>query len=148
LTNSNFKSKITKRKAKILYSEAGKIEMIQIAETALLFDFYGPLLTVKQAKIWDLYYQQDYSLSEIAEQEGISRQAVHDLLKRTEKILESYEQKLELISRFLKEKEKLTSIESLLDGITKKDFISDFAWQRHQDINAKIREIIADTLGD
>jgi predicted DNA-binding protein YlxM (UPF0122 family) len=122
--------------------------MKQIAETALLFDFYGPLLTVKQAKIWDLYYQQDYSLAEIADQEGISRQAVHDLLKRTEKILENYEQKLGLISRFLKEKAKLTSIESLLDEITKKDFVTELAWQRHQEINVKIREIIEDTLGD
>lgn len=122
--------------------------MKQIAEMALLFDFYGPLLTVKQAKIWDLYYQQDYSLSEIAEQEGISRQAVHDLLKRTEKILEDYEQKLRLISRFLKEKEKLANIETLLEGITQGDFSTDSAWKRQLDINTKIREIIADTLED
>lgn len=122
--------------------------MKQIAEMALLFDFYGPLLTVKQGKIWDLYYQQDYSLSEIAEQESISRQAVHDLLKRTEKILEDYEQKLGLISRFLKEREKLMNIESLLEDITKDDFATDAAWKRQQDINARIREIIADNLAD
>lgn len=122
--------------------------MKQIAEMALFFDFYGPLLTVKQGKIWDLYYQQDYSLSEIAEQESISRQAVHDLLKRTEKILEDYEQKLGLISRFLKEREKLMNIESLLEGIRKDDFATDAAWKRQQDINARIREIIADNLED
>lgn len=119
--------------------------MKQIAEMALLFDFYGPLLTAKQAKIWDLYYQQDYSLSEIAEQEGISRQAVHDLLKRTEKILEGYEQKLGLICRFLKEREKLTYIESLLDGITEQDFLTKEAWKRQQDINIKIKEIIKES---
>ncbi len=88
--------------------------MKNIENKALLFDFYGPLLTVKQGKIWDLYYQRDFSLMEIAQEEGISRQAVYDLLKRTEKILQGYEQKLGLIARFLKEKEKLTILESLL----------------------------------
>ena len=120
--------------------------MKEIAEKALLFDFYGPLLTEKQGKVWDFYYQLDYSLAEIAEQEGISRQAVHDLLKRTEKILEEYEQKLGLISRFLHEREKLLLIQSLLDGVTKEDFARDSAWERQQHINSSIREIIADTL--
>lgn len=120
--------------------------MKQIAEMALLFDFYGPLLTDKQAKIWDLYYQMDFSLSEIAEQEGISRQAVHDLLKRTEKILEDYEQKLRLISRFLKEREKFANIEAILENVTKDDFSTDSAWKRQQDINTRIRDIIADTF--
>ncbi|KUO66172.1 MAG: hypothetical protein APF84_12690 [Gracilibacter sp. BRH_c7a] len=121
--------------------------MKEIAEKALLFDFYGPLLTDKQGKIWDLYYQRDYSLAEIAEQEGISRQAVHDLIKRTEKILEEYEQKLGLIDRFLHEREKLLLIQSLLDGVTKEDFVRDSAWERQQNINSSIREIITDTLG-
>lgn len=120
--------------------------MKQIAEMALLFDFYGPLLTEKQSKIWDLYYQEDLSLSEIAGQEGISRQAVHDLLKRTEKILEGYEQRLGLIFRFLKEREKLDAIQSLLENITIDDFATESAWQRQQDINSRIREIISDTL--
>ena len=117
-----------------------------IAEKALLFDFYGPLLTEKQGKMWDLYYQRDLSLSEIAEQEGISRQAVHDLLKRTEKILEEYEQKLGLIKRFLDEREKLQQIQSLLEDVSREDFISEEAWQRQQDINSNIREIITTTL--
>jgi len=115
--------------------------MKQIAQKALLFDFYGPLLTVKQGKIWDLYYQQDYSLSEIAEEEGISRQAVHDLLKRTEKILEGYEQKLGLISLFLKEKEKITAIESMLKDFSREDFSNETAWKRQVDVSARIREI-------
>ncbi|MGI6449868.1 MAG: YlxM family DNA-binding protein [Desulfitobacteriia bacterium] len=122
--------------------------MKQIAETALLFDFYGPLLTAKQAKIWDLYYQEDYSLSEIAEQEGISRQAVHDLLKRTERILEGYEHKLGLVKRFQKERDKLTRTQALLENITRNDFATEAAWRRQQEISERIREIIADTLGD
>jgi len=120
--------------------------MKQIENKALLFDFYGPLLTVKQGKIWDLYYQQDYSLSEIAEEEGISRQAVHDLLKRTDKILEEYEQKLGLISRFLKEKEKMIETEFLLKMITKNDFCSDDAWKRQLEVAKRIREIISETI--
>lgn len=120
--------------------------MKEIAEKALLFDFYGPLLTEKQGKIWDLYFQRDYSLSEIAEQEGISRQAVHDLLKRTEKILEEYEQKLGLIDRFLQEREKLLQIQSLLERVTEQDYSNDIAWKRQQDINIMIREIIIDNL--
>ncbi|UWG96147.1 YlxM family DNA-binding protein [Dehalobacter sp. DCM] len=120
--------------------------MKEIAETALLYDFYGPLLTAKQGKIWDLYYQQDYSLSEIADTEGISRQAVHDLLKRTEKILEDYELKLKLISRFILEKEKFLRIESLLEEVHQEDFASEAAWRRQQDLQTRIREIISDTL--
>lgn len=120
--------------------------MDRIAQKALLFDFYGPLLTEKQAKIWDLYYQQDFSLSEIAGEEGISRQAVHDLLKRTEKILEGYEQKLGLISRFLQQREKLLKVQSLLTGVSRKDFSGEDAWRRQQEINLRIRDIIADTL--
>ena len=120
--------------------------MKEIAEKALLFDFYGPLLTEKQGKIWDLYYQLDYSLSEIAEQEGISRQAVHDLLKRTEKILEEYEIKLGLINRFIDERENLLKIQSMLEGVSQEDFSNESAWKRQQDINSSIKEIIIDTL--
>lgn len=120
--------------------------MKEIAEKALLFDFYGPLLTEKQGKIWDLYYQQDYSLSEIAEEAGISRQAVHDLLKRTDKILEGYEQKLMLISRFIKEKEKFYRIESMLQEVKQEEFSSQTAWKRQLAINERIKDIIADTL--
>ncbi|NLP44695.1 MAG: YlxM family DNA-binding protein, partial [Peptococcaceae bacterium] len=103
--------------------------MKPIVERALLYDFYGPLLTSKQAKVWDLYYQQDFSLSEIADQQGISRQAVHDLLKRTEKILESYEQRLGLVARFLKEREKLLAIKALIYDVKKEDFATEIAWQ-------------------
>jgi predicted DNA-binding protein YlxM (UPF0122 family) len=122
--------------------------MKEIAVTAFYYDFYGPLLTEKQAKIWDLYYQQDYSLSEIAEEEGISRQAVHDLLKRTEKILEGYETKLGLISRFLNERGKMESILSMLEEVKKKDFSSDIAWRNHQKIQDEINAIIRSMLED
>ena len=63
----------------------------------LLFDFYESLLTEKQRIIFTYYYHDDYSLGEIAAELGISRQAVHDNMKRVETIMESYERKLELL---------------------------------------------------
>ena len=61
----------------------------------LLYDYYGELLTEKQRGLFDLYYNQDYSLSEIASAAGISRQGVHDTLARAEELLEGYEAALE-----------------------------------------------------
>ncbi|CAH0416401.1 putative DNA-binding protein [Periweissella fabaria] len=66
----------------------------------LLFEFYQPLLTVKQNEYMELYYGDDYSLGEIAEEFTVSRQAVYDNLKRTEKLLESYEAKLHMLADF------------------------------------------------
>ena len=65
-----------------------------------LFEFYQPLLTKKQNDYLELYYGDDYSLGEIAENFHVSRQAVYDNIKRTESILEDYEQKLHLYAEF------------------------------------------------
>ncbi len=65
-----------------------------------LFDFYQALLTPKQRNYMSLYYLDDYSLGEIAEEFEISRQAVYDNIKRTETMLEEYEEKLNLFSKF------------------------------------------------
>ena len=65
-----------------------------------LFDFYQVLLTDKQRKYMSLYYLEDYSLGEISEVCHISRQAVYDNIRRTEKLLESYEEKLGLFHKF------------------------------------------------
>lgn len=75
--------------------------MDEIGRKALLFDFYGPLLTAKQREIYDYAVGEDMSLGEIAEATGVSRQAVHDMVKRTAKILEAYEVKLGLAEKFL-----------------------------------------------
>jgi predicted DNA-binding protein YlxM (UPF0122 family) len=87
----------------------------KIVQIALLFDFYGQLLTEKQIDIIDMYYNNDLSLSEISEQLGISRQGVYDTLKRAEKTLFDYEEKLGLVDRFLKQKEGLSEINKMLD---------------------------------
>lgn len=65
----------------------------------LLFDFYGSLLTEKQQTYFDLYYNQDFSLGEIAEQEGISRQGVHDAINRAESILQQMERTTGCVER-------------------------------------------------
>lgn len=69
-------------------------------EISMLYDFYSQLLTEKQREMIDLYYNQDFSLGEISEVFGVSRQAVYDTLKRTEKILYEYEEKLKLVSLY------------------------------------------------
>ncbi|AUJ26709.1 MULTISPECIES: putative DNA-binding protein [Virgibacillus] len=65
-----------------------------------LFDFYQALLTPKQRNYMEMYYLEDYSLGEISEVFDVSRQAVYDNIKRTEQMLESYEQKLHLYEKF------------------------------------------------
>ncbi|MDQ7094711.1 putative DNA-binding protein [Desulfosporosinus sp. PR] len=115
--------------------------MEKLATMALFADFYGPLLTEKQRNVWDLHYQQDLSLAEIAELEHISRQAIHDLLKRTERILKEYEDKLGLVQRFWTEREKLTEVKALMQGLNEQDFSSQAAWERHCRIGAMIEDV-------
>ena len=76
--------------------------MNEILEQALLFDFYGELLTEHQKEIYEQFVLDDLSLGEIAREAGISRQGVHDLIKRCNKILQEYEEKLHLVEKFLK----------------------------------------------
>lgn len=78
-----------------------------------LYDFYGDLLNEHQRRIYEDFVLNDLSLSEIAEEEGISRQGVHDLVKRCNKLLEGYEKKLHLLERFLKMKEQVQRIRTL-----------------------------------
>lgn len=82
-------------------------------EHGLLYDFYGELLTKHQQQIYEDAVYNDMSLAEIADIQGISRQGVHDLLKRCDKILEGYEQKLHLVERFDSVKERVTQISRL-----------------------------------
>ena len=65
----------------------------------LLFDLYGPLLTKHQQDVWQLYYLEDWSLGEIGTAQQVSRAAVHDMLERTQRLLEDYEERLGLLAQ-------------------------------------------------
>lgn len=94
--------------------------MDDILQLTLLYDFYGELLTEKQKQVYELHYQNDLSLTEIGEELSISRQAVRDQLKRTEKILLDYEEKLQLVSRFGTEK-AVQEMKHIMEGLEKKN---------------------------
>lgn len=79
-----------------------------------LYEFYGALLSKRQQEATALYYEENCSLAEIAEEFGISRQGVYDALHSAEKALEGYEEKLGLFRRFEKHDERLARIESRL----------------------------------
>ena len=80
----------------------------------MLFDFYGELLTDKQREYFDLHYNEDYSLGEIAEMTGISRQGVWDIIKRAEDTLRKTEEKTGLVHRFRETQTNLAEIETSL----------------------------------
>ena len=87
--------------------------MEKIVEQGLLYDFYGELLTGHQQEIYESVVYENLSLGEIAEAKGISRRAVHDIVKRCDKILLGYEEKLKLVERFTNIKEKIEQINRL-----------------------------------
>lgn len=90
--------------------------MEKILEQTLLYDFYGELLTEHQKQIYEDVVLNDYSLSEVAQEQGISRQGVHDLVKRCNRILQDYESKLHLVEKFVTIKEQVEQMKrSLLD---------------------------------
>ena len=92
-----------------------KIE--NIMEQTLLYDFYGELLTDHQKRIYEDVVFNDLSLTEVAEQEGISRQGVHDSLKNAEKSLEDYESKLGLVEKFSRTTEAIEEIDKRIDSL-------------------------------
>ena len=87
--------------------------MEKIVEQGLLYDFYGELLTPHQRRIYEDAVFNDLSLSEIAQEAGISRQGVHDLIKRCDRTLEEYESRLHLMQRFSQIRQKLERIRQL-----------------------------------
>lgn len=115
--------------------------MNKFLEQALLYDFYGELLTEHQKDVYEQVVLEDYSLSEIAQMKGISRQGVYDLVKRCQKILEGYEAKLHLVEKFLSVKEKISLIDKTLAE-----------WEQDgkdpEEIVKKVRRIADDIIGE
>lgn len=95
--------------------------MDNVFEISLLLDFYGQLLTQRQQEILDLYYNNDYSLGEIAEQLEITRQGVFDNIKRGKAALNNLEIKLGLVKKFSGQKEKAQEILKYIKEINGND---------------------------
>lgn len=92
--------------------------MDRIVEKSLLFDFYGELLTEHQKDVYGEYIQNDLSVTEVADLRGISRQGAHDLIRRCEKILGDYEQRLHLLEHYLKVKKMVGTIHQYAEEIS------------------------------
>ncbi len=97
--------------------EADTLE--KIVELSLLYDFYGALLKEQKREIFEDYILNDFSLGEIAQERGISRQGVHDSIKRCSRELLEYEQKLRLIEKFNRVKQKVGAIHQSASALRK-----------------------------
>ena len=93
--------------------------MDNVYKMSMLLDFYGQMLTKRQYEIMDLHFNSDYSLGEIAQHFNISRQGVHDNIKRCKGILTNMEEKLGLLNKFAMQKDKEKKILKYLEGIDK-----------------------------
>lgn len=87
----------------------------QALHMTMLYDFYGDLLTQRQREFYDLYHNEDLSLAEIAENYGITRQGVRDVIIRAEAILNDFEEKTGIVARFLRVRSSLDEIQKLVD---------------------------------
>lgn len=87
--------------------------MERIVEQGLLYDFYGELLTEHQRKIYEDVVYNDLSLTEIAQENGISRQGVYDLVRRCDHLLQEYEDKLHLVERFMRIRSRVEQLKQL-----------------------------------
>ena len=113
--------------------------MDKIFEKTLLFDFYGELLTDRQKELYQLYHLDDFSLGEISEQLSISRQGVYDAIKRCDKQLSHFEDKLQLVHRFVRNKDRAEQIYALTKQIQMEHNIAEI-----NDIKAITKAIISD----
>ncbi|MCL2718741.1 MAG: DNA-binding protein [Lachnospiraceae bacterium] len=90
--------------------------MEKIVKQGLLYDFYGELLTAHQKKVYEDFVYHDLSLSEIAEEYQISRQAAFDLIRRCDKSLQKYEEKLKLVARFAQIRAKIEELNQIINS--------------------------------
>ena len=89
------------------------IKMEEILRQALLYDFYGELLTGHQKRVYEDVVLNDCSFSEVAENLGISRQGVHDMIKRCNRLLAGYEEKLHLVEKFVSLRKQVGRIQKI-----------------------------------
>ena len=103
-------------------------------KNSLLLDFYGNMLTEKQRQIMSLYIEEDTSLSEIAEELKTSRQAVYDAVKSSEKILDSFEEKLKCVEKYLSNRSIIIEYIKTLEDMP-------LAGENHKKVQNLIKEL-------
>ena len=118
--------------------------MAKNLEISLLFDFYGDMLTEKQRDVVELYYNDDLSLSEIAENEGITRQGVRDSIKRAEAQLLEMEERLGLAKRFREMRDGFEAIRAAAQDI--QEYNDRYGYSREIDERAKRIMTLSDHL--
>lgn len=114
----------------------------QAYRMTLLFDFYGEMLTDRQKEFYDLYYNEDLSLTEIAENYHMSRQGVRDAIVRAEAVLNELEEKTGLIQRFQEQTRDLAQLQELVGAArgANQDSVVDDYLRRIQDLCAKLKQ--------
>ncbi len=100
-------------------------EIDNMAFESLLYDFYGVLLTDKQREVMELYHEENYSIVEIARELKVSKQAVYDNLKKSDRILREYEAKLGLMWSLLESRELIGTIQDRIDELMKSPELKD-----------------------
>lgn len=114
--------------------------LVHILEMSLLYDFYGALLKEHKRRIFEDYVLNDYSLSEIAIEQGMSRQGVHDIVKRCSKELERYEESLHLVEKFQKTKENVNEIHAVAMRVRETRNIEEI--DRIETLSSQILEVL------
>lgn len=111
------------------------MELEKTVRMNMLFSFYGALLTPKQAQYMSDYYEEDYTLAEIADNYGVSRQAIYDSIKRAEESLIDYETKLNLLEEFEARQEVLEKIKTHINE----------KYENDEELNDLINQIVQDS---
>lgn len=125
--------------SKFKFMAGGSTLTEQLTKRSLLYDFYGELLTDKQKEYYDMHYNQDLSLSEIAEETGITRQGVWDIIRRAEERLQNMENKTGLIEKYLKYQEIEKETRKVLNDI--KVFAGKEALRNIADLEKKLEQL-------
>ena len=114
------------------------MELEKTVRMNILFSFYGALLTPKQSEHMAEYYEEDHTLAEIADNHGVSRQAIYDSIKRAEEALINYEDKLKLVQEFEYRKVALKNI---------RDYVQN-QYPSDDKINQLIEDVVQDSIGE
>lgn len=121
-------------------SKKNDSQMQERIELSMLYDFYGALLKENQRRMFEASVLEDYNYSEIAEDEGISRQGVYDAIRRASRQLREYEEKLGLVARFVRQKEQVKEMHHILQQMS--GSMTDINNQAFEKVIAIIDEIM------